>query len=505
MKKYLIEIVLAVAIAAFVIVFSYLSIKRYATLHSYYYDLGIMNQVVDNTSRGHILEMTNQDLKQNLNRLAIHFDPILALFAPIYILYRSPAVLLVAQALILGLGALAIYLIGHKVLKNKPVSLVFSITYLMYFQVQRAVLFDFHAVVLATTLLLFAFYFNLAKKGFLYFLFLVLSLLTKEHVGMVVTMFGLYLVFIKRERRVGLATLGLGLTAFVSTVFFIIPYFRQEGHFALRYFENFGDSPSQILINLFTHPLTTLNQVVTPESLEYVKHLVSPLFYAVFSPLTLLVGLPELAINMLSINSNMRSYFFHYSSLVVPVLFYALILGYRKFNSLVRHALIRQAVFSMFVILNILSIYSYNPVPAALVRRPAVYSELDPIKQRSINLLMDKLKDENVRLSTTPRLAPFFTNRRYYHSFLFDTAYASMGLTEEDVMKDKLGSYAASEYVIIDKEEIGDVSEGSLRVKFYQHLRNNKDFFQVASDDQDIEVFTRRDNTKSLITEDIFN
>src|SRR3989339_2000501 len=128
-SKYIFQILLGIAIFFFIFIFSYLSIRRYKTLNSYYYDLGIMNQVVYNTSHGRFLEMTNQDLKKNVSRLAIHFDPILAVFAPFYKLYEGPEVLLIGQAIILGLGALAVYLISQKILKKNLTSLIFALTY----------------------------------------------------------------------------------------------------------------------------------------------------------------------------------------------------------------------------------------------------------------------------------------------------------------------------------------------------------------------------------------
>lgn len=496
-RKYRVEVLLAISIAIFIVVFSYLSHKRYNTLHSYYYDLGIMNQVVDNTSRGRFLEMTNQQLGENVNRLAIHFDPILAAFAPFYLLWRDPTVLLIGQAVVLGLGALAVYLLSIKILKKKSISLLMAVLYLLYFQVQRAVLFDFHAVVLSTTFLLFAFYFMESKKKLPYFLFLLLALLTKEHVGMVVMMLGIYLVFVKKEIKMGVMTAALGLMFFVTTVYVAIPYFRQQDHFALRYFEEFGDSPSKIFVNILTHPLVTLRKVFSKDAIDYFMRMVNPLFFALFSPLTFMISLPEWAINILSINANMRGYYFHYSSLIVPTLFYGLILGYRNFEKLVKNNTVKTAVFVVFIIANVVSFYRYNPVPAALVKNPVGYKEIDPIKKNTLSILREKLKDEDIRLSTTPRLAPFFTNRKYYHNFLFDSAYSQMGQTEEDVMKSKLGSYQGYDYVIIDRGEIRDLASGDLTVKFYVNLRENKDYFQVATDDHDIEVYTKEANRKS--------
>jgi len=107
-NKYFIFLFLVFAI--FVFYFSYFSIKRVDTLNSYYYDLGIMDQVVYNTSQGRFLEMTNPTFLKNMSRLAIHFDPILAVFAPFYWLWPDFKILLIGQALIVGLGGLVIFL-----------------------------------------------------------------------------------------------------------------------------------------------------------------------------------------------------------------------------------------------------------------------------------------------------------------------------------------------------------------------------------------------------------
>lgn len=477
MKNFKSQFLLWLSIIFFVVTFSYLSIRRYKTLNSYYYDLGIMNQVAYNTSQGRFLEMTNQDLKKNVSRLAIHFDPILAAFSPFYKLYEGPEILLIGQALILGLGALAIYLISQKVLKKNLISLIFSLTYLLYFSIQRAVLFDFHSVTLATTFFLFALYFNLIKKSFWYFIFIFLCLLTKEHVGLVVFFLGIYLFIVKKEKRTGTATAVLGLVFFLATVYFIIPYFRGNEHFASGYFNDINKRLPDIMKG----------------GVAYVTMLINPLFYVLLSPLTLLISLPEWAINILSINSNQRSIFFHYNSIITAFLFYSLILGFKNFNKIIKNKLIRGVVFLIFISVNIYSIYLYNPVPY-FVRNPVRYSEVDKIKSKSIEYWVNKLKDENIKVSTTPKLAPFFTNRKYYYNFLYDSAYASMGQTKEDVIKNEIDKYNLAEYIIINRPEIGDLSKEGLPVKFYFNLLDDKNFQMIFTDEQgegSIEVYKK--------------
>jgi uncharacterized membrane protein len=438
-----------------------------------------MNQVVYNTSQGRFLEMTNQDLKKNVSRLAIHFDPILAAFAPFYKLYEGSEVLLIGQAIILGLGALAVYLISQKVLKKSLISLIFSLNYLLYFSIQRAVLFDFHSVTLATTFFLFGLYFNLIKKkkNFWYFVFIFLSLLTKEHIGLVVIFLGIYLFFVKKERKIGIATAVLGLVFFLATVYFIIPFFRGNEHFASGYFKDISKRMPDIMNGGAT----------------YSTKLISPLFYALFSPLTLLISLPEWAINIISINLNQRGIYFHYSSIITAFLFYSLILGFKNFNKIIKNKIIRGVVFLIFISANFYSIYLYNPVPY-FVKNPVHYSTLNKTKSESIEYWINKLKDENIKVSTTPKLAPFFTNRKYYYNFLYDSAYASMGQRKVDVIKNEIDKYNLAEYIIINRSEIGDFSKEGLPVKFYFNLLDDNDFQLIFTDEQgegSIEVYKK--------------
>lgn len=485
-------IILFIFILAYAIFFSYYSIRRYVSLNSHYYDLGIMNQVVYNTSQGKFLEMTDQQLKRNISRLAVHFDPILAFFAPLYKIYPGAETILISQAVIVALGAWAIYLIANKILKKKWLSLTFALAYLSYFPVERANLFDFHPVVLATTFFLFAIYFYLEKKKIWFFLFVILALLTKEHVGLIVAFLGIYLFFFKKDRKWGVISFATGVTFFIATVYFIIPQARQANHFALRYFGDFGDSPSSVMINLVRHPLVTARYILRRETWVYILRLFVPMFYSLFSPLTLLIALPELAINIFSINNNMREIYFHYNAIIVPFIFYSLILGYKFFDDKVKNKIVKNYVLAMFIGLNLLSIYLYSPLPLKFLKQPMFLRNPTDLKIKTIFAWEDKLKDPSIKVATTPILAPYFTERHYYYNFLYDPAYVSMGYTDEDVMASSKDVYKLADYVIIDKLEIGDINgRGTLPVKFYQNFRRDNNYQMIYSDDHDIEVYKR--------------
>src|SRR5207237_774531 len=83
-------------------------------------------------------------------------DPILALFAPLWWIWSSPNMLLVVQAVGVGLGAIPVYWLARKHLRSARAGLGFALVYLAYPATGWLTLNEFHPVALATPLLLFA-------------------------------------------------------------------------------------------------------------------------------------------------------------------------------------------------------------------------------------------------------------------------------------------------------------------------------------------------------------
>jgi len=174
----------------------------------------------------------------------------------------------------------------------------------------------------------------------------------------------------------------------------------------------------------------------------------------------------------------------------VAILYYSIILGYKNITNIFKNKLVHKIFLLTFIILNIRAIYLYNPVPG-WVKHPINYKNLDQTVGTSILKWQGLLEDENIKVATTPKLAPYFTNRRYYYNFLYDSAYKEMGIAEKDILRDNINKYQLADYVIINKEEIGNVNETKLPVKFYQKLVNDKNFEMIFSDDIKIEVYKK--------------
>jgi uncharacterized membrane protein len=135
------------AIASFAVGFSALSVLRHDAFATGRFDLGNMVQAVWSTAHGHPLRVTDLRGAQVL-RLGAHVDPVLALFAPLWWIWPSPDLLLVAQGVALALGALPVFLLARKHLRSGRAGVAFALAYLLYPATTWTALNEFHPVAL---------------------------------------------------------------------------------------------------------------------------------------------------------------------------------------------------------------------------------------------------------------------------------------------------------------------------------------------------------------------
>ncbi|MFQ5578920.1 MAG: DUF2079 domain-containing protein, partial [Anaerolineae bacterium] len=294
-------------ILLFAITFSLLALNRHAAFESNGFDLGNVNQAVWNTARGQFLGFTN--MLPLTNRLALHVEPVLLLLVPFYWLgVGGPEFLLVAQAVVVALGAWPLYRIARRRLGGWG-GVVIAAAYLLYPALEAAVMFDFHAVTLAPTFFLFTLDAlereNLPGAA----VSLGLAMACKEDMGLVAAMLGLYVGLAHRRWKPALT---------MAAVFLIQPMFAPGGNIqANRYawlFEALAQ-PGLIWEHLW-------HRAGLP---AYLWGMFAPVGgLALLSPLALLPVLPSLAINLLSSHGlQWRLEEFHYAAPVAPFVFIA--------------------------------------------------------------------------------------------------------------------------------------------------------------------------------------
>jgi uncharacterized membrane protein len=315
------------AMSAYAAGFASLSILKYRAYNAGRYDLGNMVQTVWNTAHGHFLQMTSGDGRQ-ISRLAAHFDPILAAFAPLWWIWPSPELLLTVQAIVVALGALPVFWLGRKHLGSDRAGLGFALVYLLYPATEWLTLNEFHPVALACPFLLFAFWYLDEDRLLPFAIFAALAMATKEEVGLVVAGFGLWYA-VRRRPLPGATIAGAGLLVSVLAVAVVIRHYNAgaESAFYGRY-DAIGGSAGGIAKTVFTHPWRILQQAFQSKDLHYLLHLALPLgLLFALAPLALLAAVPELALNVLSATPTQTSIHFHYTAGAIPALVIAAVLG----------------------------------------------------------------------------------------------------------------------------------------------------------------------------------
>jgi len=168
------------------------------------FDVGNLVQAVWSTAHGDVLSVTGLTGRQ-ISRLGAHFDPIVVLFAPLWWVWPDASMLLVAQALAVATGAIPVYLLARRHLDSDWAAAGFGLAYLLHPATQWLVLDDFHPVALATPLLLWGFWFLDSDRLVAFGVVAALACLTKEQIGLVVAVIGLWYALRPGRRRAGLA------------------------------------------------------------------------------------------------------------------------------------------------------------------------------------------------------------------------------------------------------------------------------------------------------------
>jgi hypothetical protein len=189
-----------------------------------------------------------------------------------------------------------------------------------------------------------------------------------------VTLLGLYILFVRRDRKRGLATTLLGLCWFVVAVYVVIPRFNPEGGSPfLSYYDHLGDNPLEMAWTLISHPRMALELIVTRQNLEFLWGMLAPVGLSPLWPLAfglgllvarlrspqapkqsslvvveplllMLVALPSVSINLLSSNEWMHQInVSHHSVPGVPFFVLAGILGAAGVQSQLRTMGLSQA------------------------------------------------------------------------------------------------------------------------------------------------------------------
>ncbi|MFE7316367.1 DUF2079 domain-containing protein [Streptomyces sp. NPDC057555] len=292
----------------FFLAYAVLSYWRYRTMATISWDLGIFEQAV----RGYAhLRAPIVDLKgPGTNILGDHFSPVLVLLAPFYRLLPSPLTLLTAQAALFALSAIPVTRAAARHLGRRR-GLALGLAYGLSWGVQRAVDFDFHEIAFAVPLLAFALDAALRGRWNTAVCWAAPLVLVKEDLGVTAAAVGaLALIRTRRAAPLPLALVAFGLTATAVTLGLVIPAFNGSGSY--DYWNKIGGHEGAAIP--LDVALRTLLWTLLPTTG----------LLALRSPL-LLVAVPTLGWRFLSHDPHYWGTDWHYSAVLMPIAFLALV------------------------------------------------------------------------------------------------------------------------------------------------------------------------------------
>ncbi|RYJ06255.1 MAG: DUF2079 domain-containing protein [Actinomycetales bacterium] len=301
----------AVACAA---AYTTLSVRRYDRFELASYDNAIFQQAV----RGYAhLGRPIVDIKgPGYNILGDHFSPVTALIAPFYAVWPVAETLFVAQAVLIGIS---VYVIAALAVRHTGawVGGTLGLAYGISFGLQSAVRADFHEVAFGAPLLALAGSAFVEQRYRAVIGWSLPLLLVKEDLGLTVAVVGVVLWLVgERRKGVGLAVAGLLGGAIVLLV--VIPSFNPGGEYA--YASSVGGERG-VLETLLDEPGRKAATVLLTLGVTGLA--------AVASPWVLLV-LPTFAWRFVGDNPYYWGIDWHYSILLMPIVFVAAIDAMRR-------------------------------------------------------------------------------------------------------------------------------------------------------------------------------
>lgn len=336
------QVVLIVSIifnCAYILVFQLLKLYTFRYYADFAVWLELFSNIIDGRGVISTLHQTSLGFGDTRNYLALHFVPLIYILAlPLYVFKNYPVCLIVLQTSILTSSIIPIYLFARDSFNDKKIGYLFASAFLFFPTLHYINLYDFEFLRISIPLLLFSFYFLHKKKYTVYYIFFILSMLVREEVALTTFFLGVYIIFITKEKKHGIITSVTSIFYFLLITKIVMPYFAGNSnsihyHVASGNFSHLGNSPSQILAYIISHPLTIISNLLNKIKIANFLMYVLPLCFAsFFSPSILFISTANLLLNFLSESISHYSYILYYLSPSIPFLFLSAIKGVKNIS-----------------------------------------------------------------------------------------------------------------------------------------------------------------------------
>jgi uncharacterized membrane protein len=277
------------------------------------WDLGIFTQLLRDyaTLQAPIVPIKGA----GFNLLGDHFHPLLVVLTPFYAAFPSGLTLLVLQAALVAISVFTVTRLGVEKL-GRVVGLCIGFAYAVSWGIDNAVAAQFHEIALALPLLALSLAALVRRRWLASALWAAPLVFVKEDLGLTVLVIGVVLA-VRGARRMGAVLAAWGVFWFAATTVLILPLLNPHGTWDYGGSSNVGGS----LLHLGD---TVVSLFITQKFETIVFLILMTAALAFRSPISLAV-LPTLAWRFLSDNSAYWGPTWHYSAVLMPILFVALI------------------------------------------------------------------------------------------------------------------------------------------------------------------------------------
>ncbi|MFD7442921.1 DUF2079 domain-containing protein [Streptomyces sp. NPDC059909] len=413
--------------AGLFLLYATVAVRRHLLLRTTGYDLGIFEQAV--RAYAHLRAPVVPLRGDGFNLLGDHFHPLIAVLAPLYRLWPSPLCLLVAQSALLAVAVVPLASWAARALGRRAAHVV-AFGYGASWGVASAAAFDFHEVALAVPLLAYALEALGRQRWGRAVAWAAPLLLVKEDLGLTLAAVGVYTAWKggwrdgwqgavkagwrgrwkgrsrdgagKRARRLGVATAAAGVLGSAIEIKLLLPAFNPGGGYA--HGGNLAEGHGSLLATLAFAPLDALRPDVKAMTLVLV--FAPGALVALRSPLSLL-AVPTLSWRMLSANGFHWGTAFHYSAVLMPVVFAGLIDALTRYRAC-DHPLAARHVRASLVTVIAVTVVMLPSFPLAQLAQRATWRTTAHVE--AARSLLQRIPD-GATVAATNRLVPQLTSR----------------------------------------------------------------------------------------------
>lgn len=318
----------ALVAIAYAVELSRLAIANHLSFNTDRADLGYYVSVFRRSSLGDFLGCTI--CEGGNHAYDGHFDPILVLLSPLYLIYPEAETLLVLQSVWLASTVAPLYLLTRHYGLPLAARVLVPLCFCLHPALHGVNLFDFHSMALMVPLVVWLLWAHEAGRLRWYWVFFGLLLLTREDASLVALTIAVYVLasrWPEHWRRAALtAAISVGYFFFAKWVMGGSDAFaQQDSRGYAYYYEELvpkGGGATDLVLTLLTEPAKVIDVVAKEKKVVYALQLLIPVallpLLARRGRFLLLYGF---AFTLLASRVFVYSIHFHYSSLLLPFLF----------------------------------------------------------------------------------------------------------------------------------------------------------------------------------------